>query len=112
MCKPVVENPPPKAHFWRFVLLVCFFIHLILAIVYLFVSLMNGIFELVIVAILGCATSSMNFCCLTMYMLYMALNSFVFMGYLGLAVQRKNLDDLFTESTGGAKLALILMVLL
>ena len=62
------------------------FIHLALAIMYCFVNPMQGIYEIVIVSILFCSIASVNFCCLTMYMIYIAMNVFTYISYIGLAI--------------------------
>ncbi len=86
MCEPVCP-PTEVAKKYRVVLMVMGFIHLALAIMYCFVSTMQGIYELVIVSILFCSIASVNFCCLTMYMIYIAMNIFTFISFLGLAAQ-------------------------
>ena len=75
MCQPIVE-PTPKARMWRGILTAFGFVHLALAIMYLFSSMMAGLYEVIIVAVLFCSIASVNFCCLTMYMIYITMNFF------------------------------------
>ena len=91
MCEPVCP-PTEAAKKYRVVLMVMGFIHLALAIMYCFVSTMQGIYELVVVSILFCSVASVNFCCLTMYMIYIVMNIFTFISFLGLAIQTKSLQ--------------------
>ena len=85
MLKPVVP-PTETAKKWRIVLTVMAIIHLCLAICYCFANTQSGIFEIIIVSILCCSIASVNFCCLTMYMIYIPLNFFTFFSYIGLVI--------------------------
>ena len=76
MCQPVVP-PTPEGRKHRSVLMVCGFVHLALAILLCFIMLLNGIYELIDVAILFCALSQMNFCCLIIYIINITINFFI-----------------------------------
>ena len=88
MLKPVVP-PTPKAIMWRGLLTALGFVHISLAIMYLFCNLMQGIYEVIIVAVLFCSLASVNFCCLTVYMIYITMNFFTMIGSIGLAIQNR-----------------------
>ena len=94
MLKPVVP-PTPKAIMWRGLLTALGFVHISLAIMYLFCNLMQGIYEVIIVAVLFCSLASVNFCCLTVYMIYITMNFFTMIGSIGLAIQNRELDTVF-----------------
>ena len=76
MCQPVVP-PTEKGKQHRTVLMVLGFVHLALAIMLCFITLMSGIYELIDVGILFCALAQMNFCCLIMYIICITINFFV-----------------------------------
>ena len=111
MCEPVV--PPTdagKKH--RSILMICGFVHLALAIMMCFIMLMQGIYELIDVAILFCALAQMNFCCLIIYIINISLNFFIIFNQLGLAVQNGQLTDSMREASFSQNLALTTMILL
>ena len=84
MCEPVVE-PTTAGKKHRTVLMVCGFVHLALSIMLCFIMPMQGIYELIDVAILFCALAQMNFCCLIIYIINITINFFVLFNQLGLA---------------------------
>jgi antibiotic biosynthesis monooxygenase (ABM) superfamily enzyme len=86
MCEPVCP-PTEAAKKYRIALIVLAFLHLTLAIIYCFFAPQQGIYELIIVSILFCSVASVNFCCLTMYMIYIVLNLFTYVSILGLFAQ-------------------------
>ena len=86
MCEPVCP-PTPAGKKHRTILMVMGFIHLALAIMLCFIMLMQGIYELIDVAILFCALAQMNFCCLIIYIINISINFFVILNQLGLSVQ-------------------------
>jgi hypothetical protein len=73
MLKPVVP-PTEKAKYYRTVLLVLGVINLILAFMQMFSNIANGFYSMMVAAILFCSIASVNYCCLTMYMVYIALD--------------------------------------
>jgi hypothetical protein len=85
MLKPIVP-PTDLAKKYRTALIVLGFIHLALAIAYIFCNVTAGIYELIVVAVLFCSIASVNFCCLTMYMIYISMNFFTFFSQLGLVI--------------------------
>ena len=101
-----------KGSVWRTVLMICAFVHLALAIAYCFVNFMQGVFELILVVILICAISSVNFCCVTMYMVYLAINSFTFLNLIGLALQNGNLDNIFKSEFASVRIQFAIVVAL
>ena len=68
MCEPVVP-PSAEGKKHRGILMICGFVHLALAIMYCFISIMSGIYMLIDVAILFCALAQMNYCCLIIYII-------------------------------------------
>ena len=91
----------------------CGFVHLLLAIMYIFVNMRNGIYELVLVGILFCSISSVNYCCLMMYIVYVAINTFTLVSMVGRAAQNQQLDGLFDEDAmASSKLAFMIILLL
>ena len=111
MCEPVVP-PTEKGKQHRTILMILGFIHLALSIMLCFIALMQGIYELIDVAILFCALAQMNFCCLIMYIITITINFFVIFNQLGLAVQNGQLTDLMKDASFSANLALTVMILL
>ncbi len=85
MLKPIVP-PTDLAKRYRTALIVLGFIHLALAIAYIFCNVTAGVYELVVVAVLFCSIASVNFCCLTMYMIYISMNFFTFFSQIGLVI--------------------------
>ena len=111
MCEPVVP-PTEKAKTWRVVLTIMGFIHLALAIMYCFVAFMPGIYELVIVSILFCSIASVNFCCLTLYMIYIAMNIFTSVSMLGLAIQTQALSTVFASGNSPVIFQVVVVILI
>ena len=83
--QPIVP-PTPKALEYRTILMICGFVHLALAIMYCFCNAVAGIYELIDVAILFCSIAQMNFCCLTIYMVYITINFFSFVNIIGYCI--------------------------
>ena len=79
--------------------MVCGFVHLALSIMLCFIMLMQGVYELIDVAILFCALAQMNFCCLIIYIINITINFFVIFNQLGLAVQNGQLTDSMREAS-------------
>ena len=77
MCKPVVDPPTDAAKKHRSILMILGFVHMALAIMLCFIVVMQGIYELIDVAILFCALAQMNFCCLIIYIINITINFFV-----------------------------------
>ena len=111
MCEPVVP-PAPEGKKHRTILMICGFVHLALAIMYCFISVMSGIYELIDVAILFCALAQMNFCCLIIYIIQITIQFFIIFNQLGLAVQNGNLTEAMKDASFSANLALTVMILL
>ena len=111
MLKPKVD-PTSTAKKYRIALLVMAFIHLALAIMYCFMDLMSGIYEFVVVAILFCSIASCNFCCLMMYMIYILVNLFTFISYIGLAIQMKALDTVMESGNAPVIMQVVVICLL
>ena len=86
MCEPQVP-PTAKGKQHRTYLMIVGFVHLSLAIMYCFIMPMNGIYEIIDVMILFCALAQMNYCCLIIYQINIAINFFVSFNQLGLWVQ-------------------------
>jgi hypothetical protein len=84
--KPVAP-PTDKAKHYRKILIVLAVINFALAFMYCFVNLLGGFYEFIVVAILGCSISSMNYCCLAMYMIYITLNWITNVCSVGLIIQ-------------------------
>ena len=76
MCEPVVP-PTEKGKQHRSILMILGFVHMALAIMLCFIMMMQGIYELIDVAILFCALAQMNFCCLIIYIINITINFFV-----------------------------------
>lgn len=72
MLKPVVP-PTDKAKQWRTYLLICGIINFALAFMLCFVNVLSGIYEMINVSILFCSISSVNYCCLSLYMIYITM---------------------------------------
>ena len=68
------------------ILTVLAFTHLVLAILYCFFAPMPGAYEVITVSILFCSIASVNYCCLTFYMIYVAMNIFNTVCVLGLGI--------------------------
>ena len=111
MCEPVVP-PTPEGKKHRSILMICGFVHLALAIMYCFISLMSGIYMLIDVAILFCALAQMNFCCLIIYIIQITVQFFIVFNQLGLAVQTGSLTKIMEEASFSQNLALVVMILL
>ena len=94
MCQPIVE-PTPKAKMWQGILTAFGFVHLGLAIMYLFSNMMAGVYEVITVAVLFCSIASVNFCCLTLYMIYITMNFFTSISLIGLTIQNKRFDEVY-----------------
>ena len=58
-----------------------------------FIMPMQGIYEIIDVAILFCAIAQCNFCCLIIYIINITINFFVIFNQLGLAAQNGTLTD-------------------
>ena len=52
---------------------------------------------MIVVAILACSISSMNYCCLAMYMIYIVLNWITNVCNIGLIIQDGQLNDFITS---------------
>ena len=111
MCEPVVP-PSAEGKKHRSILMILGFVHMALAIMLCFIMLMQGIYELIDVAILFCALAQMNFCCLIIYIINVTINFFVIFNQLGLAMQNGQLTDSMKEASFSQNLALTVMILL
>ena len=111
MCEPVVP-PTPAGKKHRGILMICGFVHLALAIMYCFISIMSGIYMLIDVAILFCALAQMNYCCLIIYIIQITVQFFMVFNQLGLAVQNGSLTEIMEEASFSQNLALVVMILL
>ena len=111
MCEPVVP-PTEKGKQQRACLMILGFIHMALAIMLCFIIPMQGIYELIDVAILFCALAQMNFCCLIIYIINITINFFVIFNQLGLAVQNGQLTDAMESASFAGNLALATMIML
>ena len=111
MCEPVAPATE-KGRQHRSILMICGFVHLALSIMLCFIALMQGIYELIDVAILFCALAQMNYCCLIIYIINISINFFITFNQLGLAVQNGQLTDAMREATFSQNLALTTMILL
>merc|ERR1712178_405684 len=86
------------------------FVHLALSIMMCFIVAMQGIYELIDVAILFCALAQMNFCCLIIYIINISINFFVIFNQLGLAMQNGTLTDAMKDASFNQNLALTIMI--
>ena len=111
MCEPVVP-PTEKGKQHRSVLMILGFVHLALSIMMCFIMVMQGIYELIDVAILFCALAQMNFCCLIIYIINITINFFIIFNQLGLAVQNGELTDQMKDASFSQNLSLTVMILL
>ena len=111
MCEPVVP-PTPAGKQQRGILMVLGFVHMALAILMCFIQPMQGIYELIDVAILFCALAQMNFCCLIIYIINITINFFVIFNQLGLAVQNQELTEQMTDASFSENLALTVYIAL
>ena len=111
MCEPQVP-PTEEGKRHRSILMVLGFVHLALSIMLCFIIMMQGIYELIDVAILFCALAQMNFCCLIIYIINISINFFVLFNQLGLAMQNGQLTETMTEASFSQNLALTTMILL
>jgi len=111
MCEPVVP-PTEKGKQHRSILMILGFVHMALAIMLCFIMMMQGIYELIDVAILFCALAQMNFCCLIIYIINITINFFVIFNQLGLAMQNGQLTDSMKDASFSGNLALTVMILL
>ena len=60
--------------------------HILLSVMLMFLSIISGIYELISVAILWCATTQMHFCLLIIYMI-ICLNNFIsYLAAIGLTI--------------------------
>ena len=73
-------------------------VHLILSILFMFVSFMEGLFELIAVAILYCAAAQMSYCQLIIYMIISANKLIHFFCMIGLIIQRGMFGAVFSHS--------------
>jgi hypothetical protein len=96
MLQPVVP-PTLKAVEWKKWLLVCAVLNFALAFMLCFVSIMSGIYEMITVSFLFCATSSFNFCCLAFYMIYITMNWLSYVCTVGLIIQDGGFRNVFTS---------------
>ena len=106
--QPVV--PPTEAglkHKQRLYILII--VHLILAITYMFVSITGGLFELITVLILWCATSQMQFCQLIIYMILCLNNLIGSLAGIGLLLQTGKFASCF--SSGFTSFAVVLLLI-
>lgn len=85
MCEPIVP-PNEESKKWRIILLACAITQLSLAICLMWVNVQQGCYELIDVAILCCSLAQMNYCCLTMYMVYISMNLFPYISTIGLVI--------------------------
>jgi hypothetical protein len=69
-------EPNEKSKKWRTIMGALGIIHLILAVMLMFISAMKGIYELIDVAILFCALARFDFCCLILYILNITIAFF------------------------------------
>ena len=111
MCEPVVP-PTEKGKQHRAVLMILGFIHIALSIMLCFIIPMQGIYELIDVAILFCALAQMNFCCLIIYIINITINFFVMFNQLGLAVQNGQLTEAMKDASFSQNIALFTMIAL
>ena len=102
MCEPMVP-PNEKSNFWRKVLMGLAIIQLCLAIMLCFVDMYSGMYELIDVMILCCALARIDYCCLTMYIVYISLNMFPYISMIGLCIQ--NQEFVSTFETGSSSVS-------
>ena len=81
--QPIVP-PTPAALKHKNILYLVMLVHVILAIMLMFMSVFSGIFELVTVMILWCGTAQMNFCYLQFYILMCMFSFLTYFTTLGL----------------------------
>jgi hypothetical protein len=53
--------------------MICALVNLALGFMLCFVNVMSGIYEILLVMILFCSISSINYCCLAFYMIYITM---------------------------------------
>lgn len=85
MCEPIVP-PNDASKKWRMILLGCASMQGILAMMLMWVNIWSGCYEFIDVAILCCSLAQMNYCCLTMYMVYICMNLFPYLSTIGLCI--------------------------
>ena len=73
-------------------------IHLILAIMLMFISVYSGFNELITVLYLGCAAMRMDFCCMFMYIICITFPFVQSFSSLGLSMQNGNYGSLWKSS--------------
>ena len=86
MLKPVVP-PTEAAKNYQKLLIVVAVINFILAFMLCFINAYSGIMEMILVSFLACSIASVNFCCLTFYMIYITLNWISYVSTVGLLMQ-------------------------
>jgi len=111
MCQPVFP-PTAEGMKHRSVLMVLGFVHLALAIMLCFIIPMQGIYELIDVAILFCALAQMNFCCLIIYVIQCCVNFFIIFNQLGLSMQNGTFTDAMKNGSFSENLSLTVFILL
>jgi hypothetical protein len=67
-----------------------------------FADLTSGLYNMILVMILFCTVSNMNFCCLAMYMVYITLNWLQLVCQVGLIIQDGQWHAAYNTSTSVA----------
>lgn len=99
MCEPIVP-PTEQTKKWRYILLGCAFVQGCLAMMLMWVNMWTGVYEFIDVAILCCSLAQMNYCCLTMYMVYICMNLFPYISIIGLCIQNQEFTSTFHTGNG------------
>lgn len=107
MLKPVVP-PTEKAKYYRTVLLVLGVINMILAFMEMFNNIFNGFYAMIIASILFCSIASVNYCCLTLYMVYITLDWLNNLCTVGLLIQTGTFITVLTSHNSQVVFALVL----
>ena len=69
-------------------------------------NMQKGLYELIDVLILFCALARMDFCCMVIYLINIALNFFLYLNILGLLVQTGKLSEAYaTEKKQSTQIA-------
>lgn len=101
MCEPVVP-PTPKGKEYRTYLMILGFVHMALSVMLCFIVPMQGIYELIDVAILFCALAQMNYCCLIIYIINISINFVTIFNMLGLKIQTGTFADTVTSNASNS----------
>ena len=111
MCEPIVP-PTDEGKKHRSRLIIVGFVHLVLSILLCFIMLTTGLFELINVAILFCALSQMNFCCLIIYIINISIDFFTLFNQVGLWIQTGDYTENMKDATWGEQFAIAIMFIL